>query len=230
MADCPAVIRNRRESGNSSDSSKLMKMRWLALSTFLFLASTAVSQTTEYDRYGGWSRVRGSRTGFFHVERSDGRWWFVTPEGNGFLSNGVDHINWHTERPGSPPVPPADPAEWARDTARQLREWNFNTAASWAEPEFANAGIVYAPVLDLAGAADPDDLWRRSHRWSGSPLDNARRALPHSRNSSELDQASARAQKCGRVGLLFVILAAPLCVRTTLGVPAPNQPLGPVYK
>lgn len=136
-----------------------MKMRWLALSAFLFLASPAFSQTADYDRYGGSRRVRGSRTGFFHVEFINGRWWFVTPGGHGFLSKGVDHINWHTERPGSPPVPPADPVEWATKTARQLREWNFNTAASWAEPEFAHAGIVYAPVLDLAGAADPDDLW-----------------------------------------------------------------------
>ena len=136
-----------------------MKMRWSVPGILLILASVAVSQATDYDRYGGWVKMKGGRTGFFHVELIKGRWWFVTPEGHGFLSKGVDHINWHTERPGSPPLPPADPAEWAKTTARQLHAWNFNTAASWAEPEFANAEIVYAPVLDLAGAADPDDLW-----------------------------------------------------------------------
>lgn len=136
-----------------------MHMRWMVPAALLLLAAPAVPQTPEYDRYGGWLKVQGGRTGFFHVQLIDGRWWFVTPDGNGFLSKGVDHINWHTERPGSPPAPPADPAAWAKATARQLRGWNFNTAASWAEPEFANADIVYAPVLDLAGATDPDDLW-----------------------------------------------------------------------
>jgi len=133
--------------------------KFIALAVVLLCGAPAFPQTPAYDRYGGWLELQGERTGFFHTQFIKGRWWFVTPDGNAFLSKGVCHINWHTERPGSPPAAPADPVAWAKVTARQLRGWNFNTAAAWAEPEFAGAEIVCAPVLDLAGGADPDDLW-----------------------------------------------------------------------
>jgi len=44
------------------------------------------------DRYGGWRKIRFDATGFFRLERSD-RWWFVTPEGNAFLSWGLNHVH-----------------------------------------------------------------------------------------------------------------------------------------
>jgi hypothetical protein len=49
------------------------------------------------DIYGG---IKGEKTypatGFFYLEEIDGRWWFITPEGNRFLAKGIDavaHIN-----------------------------------------------------------------------------------------------------------------------------------------
>jgi hypothetical protein len=45
------------------------------------------------DRFGGLLDTGGFRaTGFFRTERRDGRWWLVTPEGNGFFSIGMDVI------------------------------------------------------------------------------------------------------------------------------------------
>ena len=45
------------------------------------------------DRFGGLPEVGGFRaTGFFRTERRDGRWWLVTPQGNGFFSIGMDVI------------------------------------------------------------------------------------------------------------------------------------------
>ncbi|MBK7930040.1 MAG: hypothetical protein IPJ98_21990 [Bryobacterales bacterium] len=44
-----------------------------------------------FDRYGGVRAIRGKRTGWFHVEEMEGRWFFVTPEGNAFFSLGVTH-------------------------------------------------------------------------------------------------------------------------------------------
>lgn len=44
------------------------------------------------DPYFGFSGVRFEGTGFFRVEEAEGRWWFVTPDGNGFLSHGVNHV------------------------------------------------------------------------------------------------------------------------------------------
>lgn len=43
--------------------------------------------------FGGWkSGPRREATGFFRVEKIDGRWWFVDPEGCLFWSHGVDSV------------------------------------------------------------------------------------------------------------------------------------------
>lgn len=44
------------------------------------------------DRYGGLKSVQFEAFGFFRVEKGE-RWWFVTPEGNAFLSFGLNHAN-----------------------------------------------------------------------------------------------------------------------------------------
>jgi hypothetical protein len=43
-------------------------------------------------RYGGFADTRAEATGFFRVEKRDGRWWFVDPDGHLFLSLGSDVI------------------------------------------------------------------------------------------------------------------------------------------
>ena len=43
-------------------------------------------------RYGGFSDTKAEATGFFRVEKKDGRWWFVDPDGHLFLSTGADVI------------------------------------------------------------------------------------------------------------------------------------------
>lgn len=43
------------------------------------------------DRFGGWKGKKFKATGFFRVEK-DKRWWLVTPEGNAFLSFGINHL------------------------------------------------------------------------------------------------------------------------------------------
>lgn len=70
------------------------------------------------DRFGGWKGSRFTATGFFRVEK-DERWWLVTPEGNAFLSFGINHLY---------------PDLWRQDYNREawqkrlgvknLKEWN----------------------------------------------------------------------------------------------------------
>jgi hypothetical protein len=43
-----------------------------------------------YCRYGGYEGTRAPATGFFRVEKTDDRWWFVDPDGHLFLSVGCD--------------------------------------------------------------------------------------------------------------------------------------------
>ena len=46
----------------------------------------------DLDRFGGWTGRKFEATGFFRTERDD-RWWLVTPEGNAFLSFGINHLH-----------------------------------------------------------------------------------------------------------------------------------------
>lgn len=46
-----------------------------------------------YSRYGGYLQEKVKGTGFFRIEKIDGRWWFVDPDGYLFLSHGVDCVN-----------------------------------------------------------------------------------------------------------------------------------------
>jgi hypothetical protein len=43
-----------------------------------------------YCSYGGYAQTEARATGFFRVEKIDGRWWFVDPDGHLFLSVGSD--------------------------------------------------------------------------------------------------------------------------------------------
>ncbi|HSD29918.1 MAG TPA: hypothetical protein VLL75_21635, partial [Vicinamibacteria bacterium] len=42
--------------------------------------------------YGGYAGTSATATGFFRVEKVDGRWWFVDPDGHLFLSLGADVV------------------------------------------------------------------------------------------------------------------------------------------
>jgi hypothetical protein len=45
-----------------------------------------------YCRYGGFADTKAKATGFFRVEKIEGRWWFVDPDGHLFLSMGADSM------------------------------------------------------------------------------------------------------------------------------------------
>ncbi len=54
--------------------------------------ANAAAGGTELDRFGGWTGKNFEATGFFRVEKDD-RWWLVTPDGNAFLSFGINHLH-----------------------------------------------------------------------------------------------------------------------------------------
>jgi hypothetical protein len=45
-----------------------------------------------YCRYGGYEQSKAKATGFFRVEKIEGKWWIVDPDGHLFLSTGADSI------------------------------------------------------------------------------------------------------------------------------------------
>ena len=46
------------------------------------------SANSDISKYGGFKGTKAKATGFFHVEKIEGKWWFVDPEGYLFFSNG----------------------------------------------------------------------------------------------------------------------------------------------
>lgn len=47
----------------------------------------------ENDRFGGWKGKTFKATGFFRTAHDGKRWWLVTPDGNAFISFGVNHYH-----------------------------------------------------------------------------------------------------------------------------------------
>jgi hypothetical protein len=55
-----------------------------------------------WDRFGGWlGGPKLEATGFFRVQKYEGKWWLVDPEGRLFWSHGIDCVRWST---GATPI------------------------------------------------------------------------------------------------------------------------------
>src|SRR5271157_237559 len=134
-----------------------MQPRIVILALAALFAGIANADFPGYDPYGGWLKLAGTNTGFFHTQQIDGRWWLVTPDGHAFFSKGVDNVSYRPEAASSP-KPPSDLNGWAASTVRQLRGWGFNTAGAWSVGELYDKGIVYAPIVNMAAAVGRD-VW-----------------------------------------------------------------------
>lgn len=127
------------------------------LISLLALGICTIEAAGDYDAYGGWTQLKGEKTGYFHTQQIEGRWWLVSPEGNVFFSKGVDNVGYAPESDNSPQAP-ADLAAWAKTASRELKEWNFNTAGAWSSSQLYGTGIVYAPIVGMASAVQRD-VW-----------------------------------------------------------------------
>ena len=112
----------------------------------------------QLDQYGGWTGRQFESTGYFRVEKDD-RWWLVTPEGNAFLSFGINHLHPEFWRQGfnsdawkrhlglddlhGTEFAPALKS-WFLETCRQYR---FNTVGVHADLSIANSGGPQLPYL-----------------------------------------------------------------------------------
>ena len=125
-----------------------------------------------YDRYGGYQGTQAKATGFFRVEKIDGKWWIVDPDGHYFYSAGVDCVtpSSATSTDGRQALfaalPPATAsaggragasfytwnmirrygadwsALWADLAIRRMFDWGFNTVGNWSDVRLADAHRV----------------------------------------------------------------------------------------
>ena len=116
----------------------------------------------ERDAYGGIGPPVSEGNGCFQVAAQDGVWWLVTPEGNRFLSKGVNHVTYNGDRApdlGFSPYQRAvqekygSESAWAEAVCKRLKYLGFNTLGTWSSPSTHDQGMPYTVVLNLAGEA-----------------------------------------------------------------------------
>lgn len=123
------------------------------------------------DSYGGDEGRNFEATGRFRLQRGDDRWWLVDPDGNGFITVGLNHVEetslkyphnldvWK-EKYGSR-------GAWIRDgVVRDLKDWGFNTIGWTGEYISGDWGVA----LDWFG--DPINLGH-SGGWTAADFEAA---------------------------------------------------------
>jgi len=130
-------------------------------------------------RYGGFAGPKRRATGFFRVEKLDGRWWFIDPEGCRFWSAGVNGAGLAPPRtrilgrdksfasiptaaqipaPGAQPDPLRDPVSFfvANELLRFGPDWRTGAALLTARRMRAwGLNTAYGPELNAALGGAP---------------------------------------------------------------------------
>lgn len=120
------------------------------------------------DRWGGHTGIESAASGRFRVEEIDGVWQFVTPDGHGFFSAGVNSVN---QGAFSPPIG-TNPYQnnilalygnadvWREVSLERLERWSFNTVGAFGPlPPIAARRHPYTPVLDFHRVAPEIPGW-----------------------------------------------------------------------
>lgn len=120
----------------------------------------------ELDAYGGWKNAPGhlktsNPSGYFRVEKLGGAWWFITPDGNPFVSKGVTDVNWlgatlaHDAFHDIIAAKYGTEEAWVEAAAKRMLDWGFNTIGPWSSASvmerMPHAGII----LDMGGGNGP---------------------------------------------------------------------------
>lgn len=121
-----------------------------------------------WNEYGGWKQgPKLEATGYFRVEKHQGKWFFVDPSGRLFWSTGIDVIRTHSD-----PTARKNPEWFAKNVpkenslpfthwnlqkkygrkdyqnnfynvlVRRLRAWGINTIGNWGAGDFMMMGKV----------------------------------------------------------------------------------------
>jgi hypothetical protein len=92
------------------------------------VALVDVKARLDLDAYGGSKSIKGKRTGWFTLQKTNDRWWLVTPEGHGMISLGVTHILATCSLPIYEAPCHRNLTFFTKDVADNLRRWGFNSA------------------------------------------------------------------------------------------------------
>lgn len=143
-----------------------------------------------WDRFGGYSGKRFAKTGWFHAEKDGRRFWLADPDGNAFLSTGVDCITPGVETRIGPAAPWVGEKQrgarscnygianlteafgpdnwrsaWERIVKGCLKSWGVNTIGNWSDPELIrSADMPYVLSADAVSESGFPQTERRLFR------------------------------------------------------------------
>jgi hypothetical protein len=122
--------------------------------------------------------IKEQATGFFRVvQKPDGRWWAIDPNGCGVVLLGVDHVTFQghwCEKLGYCPHGKknekkyADRAEWESETLGRLKTWGFTMLGAGCDAKLKHRGLVHTEFLNigdhLAALGDEYDITPNERR------------------------------------------------------------------
>mgnify|MGYP005635540351 CR=1 FL=1 len=130
----------------------------------------------ELDRYFGTTEIKANPTGFFRVENVNDRWWFITPQGHGFLSLGVNHIdssalkypdnidvwkqNYSSEQDFLQRCVRADLTEWGFNTIGWTQEMGvrfLDHSIPWPHSSYVDANLPYCHLIRFTSM----EMWNK---------------------------------------------------------------------
>lgn len=97
---------------------------------FLIMSNSTFAQNT--DPYGGFLDIKGKKTGFFHTEQINNRWWLVTPEGNAFHGIGISHPITGFSQAAVRFTFNGDQEAWLKSSIQRMKDLGFNCV--WSGP------------------------------------------------------------------------------------------------
>ncbi len=130
--------------------------------------------SSELDRFGGWKGRKFRATGFFRAEK-DKRWWLVTPEGNGFLSFGINHLHlgwwaqpynrkaWQERLGVAQSRGPAFAGAFREWFMQERRRFGFNTLGVHNSRDVLNSPEPFMPYVQPIAFVDIPH-WRQNVR------------------------------------------------------------------
>jgi hypothetical protein len=112
----------------------------IVLCAFLFGCSgTKKAGDITLDKYRGNPTVRGKVTGFFHTENIKGKWFLITPGGNGFFGMGMQLSFRGGDTTASTAV------------LKSLAEWGFNSLSGFVPRDSASKWPYYILMSSTGG-------------------------------------------------------------------------------
>ncbi len=104
------------------------------------------------------ANAAGKKTGFFHTEKIDGRWWVIDPAGQEFYIVATDYVDnekWFSEALGYVPYGrnvakkfPSTEA-WADSAVDRLKEWGFNSLGIGCAQAVHYKGLPHTIFLNV---------------------------------------------------------------------------------